>query len=313
MLKFVIGLIRWKYKINFQDRIVIFHRIEPFFPLIKVLSTNKKILFVHGDIQYFKNKYCESKWKFIKFLYYFIEPIFIKHFQKIFVVSQNGCNYYKLKYPKYAERFLFCPSFYSPQIHYKLYGIKKDEIFKKYNINTETEVTKIILYVGRLELPKDPFLLIESFYLILKYYNNAKLIIVGNGKLKDKLIKRIKKLNLEGKVYILGEKNRQEVALLMNVSDVLLLTSAFEGMPAIVIEALACGLPVVTTNVGDVNLVVKDGISGKIVNSRRPEDIANAVIDILKTPLNPQDCQNMVSNYSEDKVLSFLFNELKKV
>lgn len=308
ILRFVLALLRWRHRIDFKERLIIFHRLEPSYILRDIKE--KKVLFVHGNIRDFGNKYCKSKWKKIKSLYYFIEPFFITQMKKIFVVSQTGCKYYKKRYSEYLTRFQFLPTWYDSHVFYRVENIDKKSLLCIYKI---PDKKKLILAVSRLDREKDPILLVKSFFFINNRYPNSHLIIVGEGQLKRKIIKQINDLNLTEKVTLLGQKSAKEIAQLMNISNLLILTSAFEGMPCVVQESLACGLPVVSTDIGEVRLVVKIGMSGKIVNMHNPMDIADAAIEVISNRPSPFLCKSAVENYSHEKILGLLYEELKKL
>ncbi|GAG56930.1 unnamed protein product [marine sediment metagenome] len=252
-LKFVINLFLHKGKIDFRNRIIIFHRVEPAYALYSLKE--KKILFIHGDIRNFINIYCESRWRRIRSLYYFLDRFVIKNMIRIFIVSQKGLEYYRHKFPKYTSRFKFLPTWYDPLIFHKFNNLDRAKILSKYKI---LDKRPIILFVGRLELAKDPILLIDSFYLLTKKFPNSQLIIIGDGTLRQKILKKANFLFGNGNVIFLSKRTQTEIAEIMNVSDLLLLTSRFEGMPSVVLESLACGLPVVSTNTGDSSLVIKN-------------------------------------------------------
>ncbi len=93
-----------------------------------------------------------------------------------------------------------------------------------------------------------------------------------------------KELNVEMKVVY--NKSHKTMPLYLNASDVLLLTSKHEGSPTIVREALVCGLPVVSVDVGDVCQQI-DGIKGcAVCNSDSPEALAKALVKVLKSERN---------------------------
>jgi len=307
-LKFVIALFLSKRRIDFSNRVVIFHRLEPIYVLSNIKE--KKILFVHGDIRNFSNKYSESRWKRIRGLYYLLEIFFIRKMQKVFVVSQKGCEYYRNRYLEHSSCFKFLPTWYDPAIFYKFHNIKKDEILSKYNIVNKKP---IFLFVGRLDLPKDPILLLDSFYVIKKIYKNSQLLIIGNGILRSKIIERINLLSIGHDVVLLGELSHDKVAEIMNISDVLLSTSRFEGMSRVILESLACGLPVVATDVGESYLVVKNRKSGRLVSSWVPEEIAESAIDVISNPPSPKSCMSIVKKYTEKRVISQFFKEIEEL
>ncbi len=125
---------------------------------------------------------------------------------------------------------------------------------------------KIILFVGHLIKIKRVDVLIGIFKKILKQNSKTRLIIVGDGPLRNELNSLVNNFGLKSKVQFMGSVNPEMVALYYNAADVFVLTSSSEGRPNVVLEAMASGLPVVTTNVGDVGGIIKDGNNGFIVN-----------------------------------------------
>src|SRR6185295_17407652 len=93
---------------------------------------------------------------------------------------------------------------------------------------------------------------------------SVRLLVVGDGVMRMELIERTRALGIEQRVTFAGLRNSEEVSDLLQIADAFLLTSAYEGMPMAALEALGCGVPVVTTAVGEVSRVVRDGVSGRI-------------------------------------------------
>jgi glycosyltransferase involved in cell wall biosynthesis len=83
------------------------------------------------------------------------------------------------------------------------------------------------------------------------------------------------------------------------------LTSAYEGMPIAVLEALGCGLPVIATGVGEVSRVVRHGVNGLVVQQRTPEAIASAILDLLSgvSLFRGKPCTEAVRGYVPQEVL----------
>ena len=102
---------------------------------------------------------------------------------------------------------------------------------------------------------------------------------VGHDESSQKIFQEtnqlIKKLGLEAHWYWLGE--RKDIPDLLRSCDALIHPSFFEGLPNAVCEALACGRPVLASNLGDHSIMIKDGISGFLLNPWDPEDIAGAI------------------------------------
>jgi glycosyltransferase involved in cell wall biosynthesis len=79
------------------------------------------------------------------------------------------------------------------------------------------------------------------------------LIIIGEGELRNELEKQIQELNLQDSISLKGKRDQKYIAELMNRSKLFFLSSTTEGSPKVIYEAMACGLPILSTNVGDVN------------------------------------------------------------
>lgn len=104
----------------------------------------------------------------------------------------------------------------------------------------------IVINVGRLNEAKGQYHLIKAFYHVKQQVENAKLVILGEGKLRKELQDLIKKLDLENSVYLLGFKENPYKYMFR--AKVFVLSSLYEGFPNVLLEAMACGLAIVSTN-----------------------------------------------------------------
>ena len=146
------------------------------------------------------------------------------------------------------------------------------DIFKPMNLEKKYD----LIFVGRLAKNKGINLLIEAFKILHStfYLLNSKLLIVGDGPLRENLKFKIENLKLQDNVLLYGwARDSEEVAKLLNQSKILIMPSYNEGGPRVVLEAIACGLPVLATSVGIVPDVIKDRESGRIIDWNA-EDIA---------------------------------------
>lgn len=103
-----------------------------------------------------------------------------------------------------------------------------------------------IVNVGRFNLQKNHLFLLEVFSEIVKKNNNYKLFLVGDGELKTQILEKIKNLNLEGKVELLGV--RSDIPELLQAMDIFLFPSLFEGLPVSLVEAQATGIKCVISD-----------------------------------------------------------------
>jgi len=133
----------------------------------------------------------------------------------------------------------------------------------------------VLINTARLTRQKAQWSLIEAVLVLKERGVKVKLLIVGEGGLKDELSVLIQELNLEKEVQLLGF--REDTDSLFSISDMFVLPSLDEGMPMSLLEAVACRLPVIATDVGDIGKLIKDKCSGVIIPIEAPEKIADAV------------------------------------
>ena len=119
------------------------------------------------------------------------------------------------------------------------------------------------LAAGRLAPAKDYPNLIRAFATLTRWRSDTQLLIAGEGPLRDDLSRQIDDLGLSDRVRLLGL--RDDMPDLYRASDALVLSSAWEGMPVVMLEAMASATPVVATTVGAVPELVTDGESGFVV------------------------------------------------
>lgn len=142
-------------------------------------------------------------------------------------------------------------------------------------------LNKEIVSVGRLSHQKNHKLLIEAFDIVVKKYPTYKLKIYGSGNLKSELFQLIKKLGLENNVFLMGNSNN--ILNEIKKSKLFILTSNFEGLPNALMEAMAIGLPCISTDCspGGARMLIKEGINGYIVPCGDKKLLAKRIIEIL--------------------------------
>jgi len=173
--------------------------------------------------------------------------------------------------------------------------IRKDANKKTRHKWMENENLKTILFTGRLRDQKDVATLIRAFSLVLKKCP-SKLIILGDGEKKDNLISLTKELKIENEVDFHGMENNP--FSFMSKATVFVLSSLWEGLPNVLIEAMICGVPIISTDsesggareilAPDTNYEIrmKDGIEfaeyGVLVPIKNEIKLAEAILYLLK-------------------------------
>jgi len=304
-LTFTAGLLR--HRPNLEGMFLQFHRVEP---SLICPRENTKVLFIHGNIETLFESSNESRWSKWPGLYFHIERFFINRMSKIFVQNDDGLEFYKKIYPHLSNRLAFFPSWVDESIFFP-YPLETKENMKRSFLQQRNidATSKMILFAGRLELAKDPMLLMATFDYVCSLDPQVTLIVAGSGTMKNKMLQHAARNNIKDKVLFLGSLRQSEVAEVMRICDVFLLTSSFEGMPYVVVEALATGLPVVSTNVGAISKAVHNNLSGLLVNSRSPVEIGNAVLNVMneKAQYTPEKCVNASKPFTADTVLTDIY------
>jgi len=138
------------------------------------------------------------------------------------------------------------------------------------------------LAVGRFEIAKDYPNMLHAFAKVRERQPRAVLLLVGRGSLQGETESLATALGLEGAVRFLGV--RRDVPEIMSAADGYLMSSAWEGMPMVLLEAAAAGLPIVTTAVGGNHEVVGDGESGFLVPPRDADALGEAMLRLMALP-----------------------------
>ena len=162
-------------------------------------------------------------------------------------------------------------------IDLSLFTNKKNDDFRK-ELNLQNNHL-LLGSVGRLSDQKDPITMIEAFGIISKPFPNAHLALVGDGELKCKILEKIDKLKLNGKVHLIGNKNNPWSVY--HSMDLFIMSSIYEGLGRSITEALSCGVPVVCTDVEGVPEIVRDNITGILVPPKDANKLADGIIRTL--------------------------------
>ncbi len=139
----------------------------------------------------------------------------------------------------------------------------------------------VLLFVGGLKKTKGVYELIESLRGLLYLHPKTVLKIIGTGIELDGLRKEAESNGLEECVEFVGAVGPNEVARWMQASDVLVLPSYSEGMPNVVMEAMACGTPVVATTVGGLPRAVGECEGVELVKPQSVEELTDALHRVL--------------------------------
>jgi glycosyltransferase involved in cell wall biosynthesis len=163
---------------------------------------------------------------------------------------------------------------------------------------------KHIGFVGRLEYQKDPLLFLD----VMERLPDYSATIVGGGALGDEVRKEIKHRNLSS-VRMLGALPQSESFQELSKLHTVIMTSRWEGLPLLPLEAMWSGVPVVATNVGGLSEIIENEKSGLLINSRSADDLALAVMRLtddlaLRESIVDNARRRVQTLFSEARMLS---------
>ena len=157
--------------------------------------------------------------------------------------------------------------------------------FSKFKVGKPLEKRdNLIGYIGRLSEEKGILSFMEAIPKALEREDSVEILIGGDGQLRGKVERYLNEQNLNNKVKFVGWIPHDELPKYLNELKLLVLPSYTEGLPNIMLEAMACGTPVLATPVGAVPDVIKDGETGFIMEDNLPETIAQGISRALNCP-----------------------------
>ena len=162
-----------------------------------------------------------------------------------------------------------------------------------------------LLFVGRLDPQKDPFVLLQAMELLTRSQPELHLLFVGDGPLQEDLMLQVVDRELNRQIHFAGR--RDDVANLMKACDLFVLPSRWEGMPNVVLEAMAAGLPIVATEVEGTTELLAENQTGLLVPPKSPSALAEAVGALLR---DPKQAQGMGNRAQQLVVKCFTWNNV---
>ena len=179
---------------------------------------------------------------------------------------------------------------------FKSSGLSKEEARNKIGIHGN-----IILSVGRLMPWKGFRMLIKIMPQLLNLNQFARLVIAGDGPDGEPLNSIVKNMNLDKKVYMVGKKSKEDLAVYLAAADMFVLNSGYEGFSHLILEAMTCGVPVVASAVGGNKEIITQGENGFLA---KYNDEFN-IIEAIKALWNDQELAHHFAEEGKKTVHKF--------
>ncbi|MBT9317211.1 glycosyltransferase [Leptothoe spongobia] len=295
-----------------QSDFMHFHRIEPTLAARGWLGD--KTLFVHNDIPQQMSSAKGAKtilWQQFPQLYFWLERQLMEQFDQVLSCNSASTKFYQQNYPSMVNRIMDVRNAVDTSCFKPLapgpYQQAKQQLLDRLRLKPST---RLLLFAGRLHPQKDPLLLLRALA-ATPPESDIHLLVAGDGDLKSEVEQAIEQHNISSRVTLLGAVPKEEMVTLYQVSDVFVLSSRYEGLPIAMLESLACGTPVVTTDCGQgPSLLTSE--SGLVVSQREPQSLAQALVTVVDNPqrFTPEACMQAVSPHSAQHVVEPIYNSM---
>lgn len=172
------------------------------------------------------------------------------------------------------------------------YGLKAEDIKLVYNgvdqniffPSGKKPEEKYILYTGRISYGKGLLELIDCAKEVCEIRDDVSFVLAGDGPLLSNLKKKVTDLNLQNRIKFLGQVNRKKIVNLYQNATIFAFPSYYEGLPGSLLEAMACQLPIVATEVpGNIELI-EHNKNGIFIPPKNASAISKAILDLLDDP-----------------------------
>jgi len=179
-----------------------------------------------------------------------------------------------------SQAMIFCPPKKWDRLHIVHCGVEPDKFAPVSHTGTGTR----LLTVGRLASVKGMPVLLSAIKKLLPNHPGLTLTVVGDGPERLDFQKRAVELGLDEQVSFVGYQSQDQVRDRLQETDLFVLPSFAEGVPVVLMEAMAAGVPVVTTRIAGVSELVDDGGSGLLVPPGNEQSLALAMDTLLRDP-----------------------------
>ncbi len=228
------------------------------------------------------------------------------------------------KFVARQAKTIIVPSEYLKKI-IGMWGIDQEKIIVIYNafeaprfgVFKKNTNEIIIISAGRLVPWKGFKVLIEVFEKLSKQFSDLKLVIIGDGPERKNLELQITNSKLNDKIILLGAVSRQKVLEYLSSANIFVLNTAYEGFSHQILEAMALGVPVVTTNIGGNPEIVKNGENGFLVEFNDTKILMIKITEILESKdlaeKFSQKSKEDASKFTKERMIADIIKVLKKI
>jgi colanic acid/amylovoran biosynthesis glycosyltransferase len=181
-----------------------------------------------------------------------------------------------------SQLMAICPPETWPKLHVVHVGIPLRRFARRQG-QTQEKPTRL-LFVGRLVAQKGQAVLLEAVELLTERGRDVELVLAGDGPMRATLEQLAERMGTAARISFLGAVGQEEIPALYEDASIFCLPSFAEGLPTVLMEALAMELPVISTRINGAPELVRDGETGLLVTPGRADEMAAAIARLIDDP-----------------------------
>jgi glycosyltransferase involved in cell wall biosynthesis len=176
----------------------------------------------------------------------------------------------------------------------------------KRKLNLQHDIPTVV-FIGRLVKLKGVGYFLKAAAMVIRSGKKAQFLVVGDGPLKQSLVKQTQKLGIDQHVFFTGF--REDIPKILSCIDILVLPSLWEGLPLTILEAMHAGKPIIATRVGGIPEAVRDRETGILIPPRDCHALTKGIVELLK---DPEKCKEMGEKGKERALQHFNVERMVK-
>ena len=287
-----------------------FHRPEPM--LLFARDQRPKNLVLHQDMTVIRQEHSDILWRHAPAVFEMLEKRSIREADRVYCVRETAVARYKAEWPEQASKFSYIPTWVDTDV-FKPSSTDGERAHARAQLREQLGFPLdafLLVFVGRLDRQKNPLLLLEAFAQVRSRVPRVRLALVGDGTLRSSVEQWIRERGLADEVSLLGALPRERIADMHRAADLFVLSSAYEGLPIALLEALACGLPAACTDVGEIRRVLREGENGALCATHSASAMAESVIAAAARleRMRGGPCIRAVKDYGPESVLGIIYD-----
>lgn len=253
---------------------------------------------------------------FITFPYYYsVEKVVLEKSDAIISVSEHLKREIMQYYGIGSEKITTIYNGVNTELFRPLKRFPRDKVMVTFNLDPKY---KCVLYVGRIEPLKGVDILLKALCKI-KEKLHLNVILVGSPSIRLTYVRRLWNVAEDGGAIFLGKLGHKQLPIIYNLCDVIILPSLYEPFGNVALEALACGKPVITTNISGVSEIIRHYRTGFIVSIEKLEkQLEDCIVGLLQDEelcriLGKNAREHVVRNFSWEKTAQKTISLIRKI